>query len=93
MSQFDSGRVTRWLSRLCDTPGMAKRPPRPRDPMQLAKLIGDIATGQAENVKPVAPHPDRRKGGLKGGKSRAKKLSPDRRKAIARKAAKARWDG
>lgn len=33
-----------------------------------------------------------RLGGLKGGKARAKKLSPEKRKEIARKAAKARWD-
>ncbi len=32
-----------------------------------------------------------RRGGLKGGKARALRLSPERRKAIARKAAKARW--
>jgi hypothetical protein len=32
-----------------------------------------------------------RKGGLKGGKSRAKKLSANQRKAIAKKAAQARW--
>ncbi len=31
-------------------------------------------------------------GGLKGGKARAKKLSPERRKEIAQKAAKARWE-
>jgi hypothetical protein len=31
-------------------------------------------------------------GGKKGGPARAKKLSPERRKEIARKAAKARWD-
>jgi len=31
-------------------------------------------------------------GASKGGKARAEKLSPDRRKEIARKAAKARWD-
>ena len=30
-------------------------------------------------------------GGLKGGKARAAKLSPERRKEIAQKAAKARW--
>jgi hypothetical protein len=30
-------------------------------------------------------------GGLKGGKARAKKLSPERRKEIARLAANARW--
>jgi hypothetical protein len=30
-------------------------------------------------------------GGAKGGNARAKKLSPEKRKAIAKKAAKARW--
>ena len=30
-------------------------------------------------------------GASKGGKARAKKLSPEKRKAIARKAAKTRW--
>jgi hypothetical protein len=30
-------------------------------------------------------------GGLKGGPARAKKLSPEQRKAIAKKAAEARW--
>jgi hypothetical protein len=32
-----------------------------------------------------------RLGGLKGGKARAKKLTAERRKEIAKKAAKARW--
>lgn len=32
-----------------------------------------------------------RLGGLKGGKARAKLLTPSERKAIAKKAAKARW--
>jgi hypothetical protein len=32
-----------------------------------------------------------RLGGLKGGKARAAKLSPERRSEIARKAAAARW--
>jgi len=33
-----------------------------------------------------------RKGGLKGGPARAAKLSPERRKAIAQKAAMFRWN-
>jgi hypothetical protein len=33
-----------------------------------------------------------RLGGLKGGKARAEKLSPEKRKEIAQKAAKKRWD-
>ena len=32
-------------------------------------------------------------GGAKGGKARAEKLSPAKRKAIAKKAAEARWKG
>lgn len=69
---------------------------RPRDPSQLAKLVVDIATGQAalpktdEGKDPAAVALGRR-GGLKGGKARAAKLSAKRRAAIARKAAAARW--
>jgi len=70
---------------------MVKRPKRPRDPNQLAKLILDIATGEAENVKPVAPREGQRKGGLKGGKARARTLSPKKRNRIAKNAARARW--
>jgi hypothetical protein len=77
--------------RACDTPLMAKRPPRPRDPNQLAKLIVEIATGEAENVKPAAPRPGRRKGGLRGGRARKQKLTEDQRREIAKVAAQARW--
>ena len=79
---------------------MNKRLKRPRDPVQLGKLIGDILTGQVEDRqpeperKPLDPaHEFARKGGLKGGKARATVLSSDQRKAIAKKAAKARWSG
>ena len=75
---------------------MAKRPKRPRDPMQLAKLIGDIATGERPNDSPKGPDSPateaRRKGGLAGGKARAKKLSAKKRAAIAKKGARVRWD-
>jgi hypothetical protein len=72
------------------------RPKRPADFAQRAKLIVDILTGQAPNDSAgVTPESARakvgRKGGLKGGKARAKALSPRKRKAIARKAARARW--
>jgi hypothetical protein len=68
---------------------------RHRDPIQLAKLIGDIATGQVEdkvedNRDPAAVALGR-KGGLAGGKARAKSLSPEKRSDIARKAAAKRW--
>ena len=69
---------------------MAKRP---RDPNQLAKQIVDIATGEAEDtISESKRHPHkRRKGGLKGGKARALKLTPVERTDIARLAAEARW--
>jgi hypothetical protein len=77
---------------------MSARPRRPRDPLQLAKLIGDVATGQAPRDAELADDGKNpaavalgRLGGLKGGKARAKALSPKRRKAIASKAGKARW--
>jgi hypothetical protein len=68
---------------------------RPRDPNQLAKLIVDIATGEAEDTvspkKRTAVPARGRSGGLKGGKARAAKLSAEARKSIARKAAQRRW--
>jgi len=75
---------------------MATRPKRPRDPFQLAKLIGDISTGQVED-NPPEPEKDPaaiargRLGGLKGGQARSEALSPRKRKQIAKKAASARW--
>jgi hypothetical protein len=69
---------------------------RPRDPNQLGKLIADIATGDAQDT-PVDEGKDPaavalgRKGGLKGGKARAEKLTPEQRTEAAKKAARARW--
>ena len=65
---------------------------RPRDTNQLAKHIVDVATG--ERKEPLVDEPVNefaRAGGLKGGKARAKSLSPERRSEIARDAARARW--
>ena len=69
---------------------MAKRP---RDPAQLAKQVFDIAIGEAEDtVSEAKRHPSpKRKGGLKGGRARAKKLNAIERAEIARTAAEARW--
>lgn len=72
-----------------------KKPKRPRDPNQLAKLIVDIATsstskdpGSTKNPAAVALG---RLGGLKGGKARAAGMTDKQRSAAAKKAAKARW--
>jgi hypothetical protein len=74
---------------------MAKKPKRPRDPNQLAKLIVDISTGEVPNDSPKGPETPasaaRRKGGVKGGKARAKRLSAVKRRIIAKRAARARW--
>lgn len=77
-----------------------KRLKRPRDPVQLGKLIGDILTGQVQDHAPTQsddPTKDQaavalgRKGGLKGGRARADSLSPEERQKIAQAAAKKRW--
>jgi hypothetical protein len=71
-----------------------KRPKRPTDIVQRGKLIGDLLTGQAVEAAPKPSNPAHefaRKGGLKGGKSRAEKLSPERRAEIAKTAAAKRW--
>jgi len=70
-------------------------PKRPRDANQLAKSIVELSTGEAEE-----PNPDEgkdpaavalgRKGGLKGGKARAAKMTNKERSEAAKKAAKAR---
>jgi hypothetical protein len=41
--------------------------------------------------KPSQAQLNGHRGGVKGGKARAKKLSPEERSAIARKAAATRW--
>ncbi len=69
---------------------------RPRDPNQLAKLIVDIATGDVEDTAPdEGKNPAAvelgRKGGLKGGKARAKNMTAAQRKESAQRAAQARW--
>jgi hypothetical protein len=74
-----------------------KKPKRPRDPNQLAKLIVDMATGEAppDTVTDDGKNPAAvalgRLGGQRGGKARAEKLTAKKRQEIARKAAQKRW--
>jgi hypothetical protein len=94
-----AAQTRRWVSgclQACHIPGMAtKRLPRPRDPIQLGKLIVDIAIGQVEDRiddgKDPAAVERGRKGGLKGGVARARNVPDARRKEIAQNAAKTRW--
>ncbi len=75
----------------------SSKPKRPRDINALAAQIVAEATGEVGET----PDPDAGKnpaavelgrlGGLKGGKARAAKLTPEQRREIAKKAAAARW--
>lgn len=75
---------------------MPKRSSKPRDLNRLAADIVGEATGEEQ---PAADVPEKnpaavelgRLGGLKGGRARAEKLTPEQRSEIARKAAIARW--
>ena len=65
-------------------------------PARSGAIAMDLATGEA-----TEPDPDEgkdpaavalgRKGGLKGGKARAAKMTPEQRTVAAKKAARARW--
>jgi hypothetical protein len=74
---------------------MPKHPSRPRDPNQLAKLVVDIAAGNAQDTPQDSDKGPMsalgRAGGLKGGRARADRLSADQRAEIAKRAAAARW--
>jgi DNA replication initiation complex subunit (GINS family) len=76
---------------------MKQRLKRPTDPIQLAKLVADNATGQVEDEPPTQDDVRRvmsmlgKIGGPIGGAARAAKLSATKRKLIAKHAALARW--
>ena len=75
---------------------MPKRSSKPRDLNRLAAEIVGEASGEEQ---PAADVPEKnpaavelgRLGGLRGGRARADKLTPEQRSEIARKAAIARW--
>ena len=70
---------------------------RPRDLNALAASIVRDSTDEDKTDEPVDEGKDPaavalgRKGGLKGGKARAAKLTPEQRSGIAREAARKRW--
>ena len=78
-----------------------KHPKRPRDINQRAASTVALATGeaikampeveQAPEATPAERHAAAVTLGKKGGQTRAKKLTPEQRKEIAQRAAKARW--
>ncbi len=68
---------------------------RPADVIGNAVHVMRIATGEAKDHLSQPKNPAAvelgRRGGLKGGKARASKMSAERRKEIARSAARKRW--
>lgn len=64
---------------------------RKADVIGNAVLVMKIATGQEAETGRVPGTEANRKGGLKGGKARAAKLTPEQRAEIAKKAAAKRW--
>lgn len=60
-------------------------PKRPRDVNQLAKTVVDMTTGQIPNDSLAEPS-----GRARGGKARAAKLTPARRRETAMEGVKAR---
>ena len=77
-------------------PGTMIRPKKlPRDPVQRAKAIMDLAAGDAVVPPEPAKNPHAvalsKLGASKGGIARKKALTKAERAAIARKAARTRW--
>jgi len=79
---------------------MAKTAGRKRDFVELARGVVEQAIGEQMGGGPLEVAVDLRNqnavalgrlGGKKGGEARAAKLTPARRKRIAKKAAQARW--
>ena len=59
---------------------------RPGDVVGCAVTVAKIATGEIEEALP-----ENREDKVNGGKARAASMAPEERKALAEKAAAARW--
>ncbi len=75
---------------------MPKRSSKQKDPSEITRHVldtdvPDAEPPEAEKEKNPAAVALGRLGGKKGGPARAAKLTPEQRKEIAKKAAKARW--
>lgn len=66
---------------------------RPADVIGNAVHVMRIATGEIDETAPVddGKDPAAKALGAKGGKARARKLSPSQREELAKKAAATRW--
>jgi hypothetical protein len=69
---------------------MDKKPMRPRDVSQLAKMMVDIASGETKPITETSS-PSASYGSL-GGIARAQNMTTSERQEAARKAAQKRWN-
>lgn len=80
------------VCRLCYAFSMSTKSNPRKDLNETAFSIMQQATGEVEPAKPTKAQETGREGGLKGGKARAAKLTPEQRAEIAKKAATTRWE-
>ena len=79
-------------------PGRSSKP-KDHDFVTIARSVVEKSIGEKLTRKPLDKEPEKnphavalgRMGGKKGGKARAESLTASRRKAIAKRAALARW--
>lgn len=79
---------------------MPKRSSKDHDFATIARNVVEHAIGEKLTGEPLPLEPEKnpaavalgRLGGKKGGRARAEKLTPAQRSAIAKKAAKKRWE-
>jgi hypothetical protein len=95
--KLSAGRFVYRRCRLCDWEGQLAQSPRSEPdcpichaPTDLVAFLQPMSQGDALQKNPHAAALGRL-GGQRGGPARAELLSPRRRRAIARKAALARW--
>jgi hypothetical protein len=76
-------------------PKRSSKPKKKKDVNEIATAIIDVIASIEDNPSPYTKNPAAvalgSLGGKKGGRARAKKLSPEQRSEIAKKAAEARW--
>ncbi len=66
---------------------------RPADVIGNAVKVMRIATGEEEEELPDSAKSAAQELGARGGKARAARMTPERRREIARKGAATRWRG
>jgi hypothetical protein len=84
--------VCEWSGEVAETEGEALDCPWCHAPTQLVRVVGAVEPMAIAHDKNPHAAALGRLGGLKGGRARAHALSAARRRELARKAARARWN-